>query len=198
MPRRSGVCGGHSSSGVLSDTTGVSNVPGPLRGRRRGRRPAPLLPGRRPWPWAGSSARKRPTMPPASAEPEQRSGLKAWLRKEAAEFEAPLGREGGLPTSLVEFKARARVQYYLKPPKNPVFLQKAAWWMERIRQEDLPPHPSGEPARPVQGAGDQEHPHRGRDDGPLQPVPRGKAAGATSTGGRTCRPRSRNGKAPGW
>jgi len=39
---------------------------------------------------------------------------------------------------MVEYKARTQVQYYLKPPKNPAFMEKAVWWMERIRREDLP------------------------------------------------------------
>jgi hypothetical protein len=43
-----------------------------------------------------------------------------------------------LPTHLVEYKARTRVQQYLKPPKNPGFMDRAVWWMERIRGEDLP------------------------------------------------------------
>ena len=38
----------------------------------------------------------------------------------------------------MEYKARTRIQHYLKPPKNPRYLEIAAWWMERIRREDLP------------------------------------------------------------
>ena len=47
-------------------------------------------------------------------------------------------RDKGLPTHQVEFKARTRVQQYLKPPKNPQYMEIAIWWMERIRNEDLP------------------------------------------------------------
>jgi hypothetical protein len=43
-----------------------------------------------------------------------------------------------LPTHLVEYKARTRIQHYLKPPKNPRYLETAVWWMEHMRQEDLP------------------------------------------------------------
>ena len=39
---------------------------------------------------------------------------------------------------MVEFKARNRIQYYLKPPKNPEYMRIALDWMNRIRREDLP------------------------------------------------------------
>jgi succinate dehydrogenase/fumarate reductase flavoprotein subunit len=53
-------------------------------------------------------------------------------------FEQPLKRERGLPTHQVEYKARRRLQHYLVPPKNPDYMNIAVWWMERIRNEDLP------------------------------------------------------------
>jgi succinate dehydrogenase/fumarate reductase flavoprotein subunit len=65
-------------------------------------------------------------------------GLKHWIRKSVDEFEAPLRRGKGLPTNMVEFKARNRIQYYLKPPKNPEYMRIAINWMNRIRREDLP------------------------------------------------------------
>jgi succinate dehydrogenase/fumarate reductase flavoprotein subunit len=64
--------------------------------------------------------------------------IQAWIRKEMSDFEAPLRRDKGLPTHLVEYKARTRIQHYLKPPKNHRYLETAVWWMEHIRQEDLP------------------------------------------------------------
>lgn len=64
--------------------------------------------------------------------------LKALITKKIDKFETPLRRDKGLPTRLVEYKARTRIQHYLKPPKNPRYLEIAAWWMERIRREDLP------------------------------------------------------------
>ena len=48
----------------------------------------------------------------------QPANLKAWLRKEAEVFEAPLRRERGIPTTMVEYKARSQVQYYLKPKEG--------------------------------------------------------------------------------
>ncbi|MCF8033454.1 MAG: FAD-binding protein [Desulfarculaceae bacterium] len=132
-----GVCGGHSSSGVLSDVDGATCVPGLyVAGDVDGGLPHSYLGGA--LAMGGIIGEAAAHFAAGVPEPAQRSGLKAWLRKEAEEFEAPLRREGGLPTTLVEYKARTRVQYYLKPPKNPVFMEKAAWWMERIRQEDLP------------------------------------------------------------
>ena len=132
-----GVCGGHSSSGVLSDTTGATNVPGLyVAGDVDGGLPHSYLGGA--LAMGGLIGEEAARFAAGAAEPVQRSGVKAWMRREAEEFEAPLYREGGLPTSLLEYKARTRVQYYLKPPKNPAYMQKAAWWMERIRQEDLP------------------------------------------------------------
>jgi succinate dehydrogenase/fumarate reductase flavoprotein subunit len=65
-------------------------------------------------------------------------GLKAWIKKEINIFEAPLRQDRGLPVNLVEYKTRTRIQYYLKPPKSPGFLEYAIWWMERIRTEDIP------------------------------------------------------------
>lgn len=132
-----GVCGGHSSSGVLSDVQGATNLPGLyVAGDVDGGLPQSYLGGA--LAMGGLIGEEAAHFAGGTAEPPQRSGLKAWLRQEAQIIEEPLRREGGLPTSLVEFKARVRVQYYLKPPKNPAFMEKAAWWMDRIRQEDLP------------------------------------------------------------
>ena len=64
--------------------------------------------------------------------------IQAWIKKEMNAFEAPLRLDKGLPTHQVEYKARTRIQHYLKPPKNPRYLETAAWWMDRIRREDLP------------------------------------------------------------
>jgi succinate dehydrogenase/fumarate reductase flavoprotein subunit len=66
------------------------------------------------------------------------SSIRPWIRKEIETFEAPLRRDRGLPTSQVEFKARTRIQQYLKPPKNPQYMEIAIGWMQRIRHEDLP------------------------------------------------------------
>ena len=73
-----------------------------------------------------------------SHEQLQMENLRGWLHKQMVEFEAPLHREKGLPTNMVEFKARTRIQYYIKPPKNPAYLEKASWWMERMMREDIP------------------------------------------------------------
>jgi succinate dehydrogenase/fumarate reductase flavoprotein subunit len=69
---------------------------------------------------------------------QEMGNLVHWIRKEMDLFEAPLRRERGLPTNMVEFKARSRIQYYLKPPKNPEYMNIALWWMKRIRSEDMP------------------------------------------------------------
>lgn len=132
-----GVCGGHSSCGINSDKHGASNIPGLyVAGDVDGGLPQSYLGGalamggligRRSAEFAASHDR--------AADPD---ALKAWLKKRSTEFEAPLHRDRGLPTNQVEYKARTRIQYYLKPPKNPCYLEIAAWWMNRIRTEDVP------------------------------------------------------------
>ena len=63
---------------------------------------------------------------------------RAQIKKRIQEFEMPLKNERGLSTAKVEYKARARLGQYLRPPKNPAYLDLAIQWMERIAQEDLP------------------------------------------------------------
>jgi len=130
-----GACGGHSSSGVNSNRQGETNIPGLFvagdvdaglpfsflggalaMGGLIGEEAAQYAAGTG---WAGGNPRSR-----------AREGIRG--------FEAPLKRKLGLPAHLVEFKARTRLQYYLKPPKNPEYHRIAVWWMERIRREDLP------------------------------------------------------------
>ncbi len=132
-----GACGGHSSSGVLSDVRGATNVAGLyVAGDVDGGLPHSYLGGA--LVMGGligeEAARYAADAPP----PPEAPGERAWLKREIELFEAPLRRDKGLPTALVEFKARTRIQNYLKPPKNPEYLGIAVWWMERIRREDLP------------------------------------------------------------
>jgi succinate dehydrogenase/fumarate reductase flavoprotein subunit len=132
-----GVCGGHSSSGVLSDVHGATKVEGLyVAGDVDGGLPQSYLGGA--LAMGGVIGEEAARYASGSDHAPHRRGLRAWLRKQADAFEAPLRQERGLPTSLVEYKARTRIQYYLKPPKNPAFMETAAWWMERIRAEDLP------------------------------------------------------------
>jgi succinate dehydrogenase/fumarate reductase flavoprotein subunit len=132
-----GACGGHSSSGVLSDLNGATNVAGLyVAGDVDGGLPHSYLGGALAMGGligerAADYAANTPLTPTAK-------NIRSWIRREIQAFEAPLVRERGLPTHMVEYKARTRVQYYLKPPKNPESLAIAAWWMERIRNEDLP------------------------------------------------------------
>ena len=132
-----GACGGHSSSGIQSDINGSTNVPGLfVAGDVDGGLPHSYLGGalimggligERASEYAGNT----------QVAPNPKA-FKAWVTKKIDEFEAPLRRDKGLPTRLVEYKARTRIQHYLKPPKNPRYMEIAAWWMERIRREDLP------------------------------------------------------------
>ena len=130
-----GACGGHSSSGVNGNRRGETNV--------RGLFVAGDVDGGLPFSFLGGAlamggligeeaARYAAGADWAGGEPRARA------REEIRSFEAPLKRRQGLPPCLVEFKARTRLQYYLKPPKNPDYHQIALWWMERIRREDLP------------------------------------------------------------
>jgi succinate dehydrogenase/fumarate reductase flavoprotein subunit len=132
-----GACGGHSSCGVLSDVNGATNVAGLyVAGDVDGGLPHSYLGGALAMGGLiGEKASEYATNTPLAAFP---AGLKGSLLREIEEFEAPLRRPSGLPTHLVEYKARTRIQYYLKPPKNPEFLSTAAWWMDRMRREDLP------------------------------------------------------------
>jgi succinate dehydrogenase/fumarate reductase flavoprotein subunit len=132
-----GACGGHSSSGVLSDVHGATNVKGLyVSGDVDGGLPHSYLGGALAM---GSLIGERAAEFAATSNPQaSSSSIRPWIRQEIEKFEAPLRRDRGLPTSQVEFKARTRIQQYLKPPKNPQYMEIAIWWMQRIRHEDLP------------------------------------------------------------
>jgi len=132
-----GACGGHSSSGMQSDVNGATKVPGLyVAGDVDGGLPHSYLGGALVMGGLiGERAAEYAENNSPASDPE---AVQAWIKKEMNEFEAPLRRDKGLPTHLVEYKARTRIQHYLKPPKNPRYLEIAAWWMERIRREDLP------------------------------------------------------------
>ncbi len=132
-----GACGGHSCSGILSNKDGATNVGGLyVAGDVDAGLPHSYLGGA--LVMGGLIGERASQYALEASGPEEPPALKAWIRREIDEFEAPLKKNKGLPTHLVEFKARARIQYYLKPPKNPEYLNIAIWWMERIRHEDLP------------------------------------------------------------
>ena len=131
-----GSCGGHGLSGILGNKDGATNVPGLyVAGDVDAGLPQSYLGGAF---VMGMIIGEKAAEFAANHEQLCMDGLKAWIRKEADLFEAPLHRAKGLPTNMVEYKARARIQYYIKPPKNPAYLEKADWWMQRIREEDLP------------------------------------------------------------
>jgi succinate dehydrogenase/fumarate reductase flavoprotein subunit len=132
-----GACGGHSSSGILGDGDGATNVKGLyVAGDVDGGLPHSYLGGA--LAMGGVIGESAAEYAAGNALETPRSSIKQWLRREIENFEAPLRRNKGLPTHQVEFKARTRVQQYLKPPKNPQYMEIAIWWMERIRNEDLP------------------------------------------------------------
>jgi succinate dehydrogenase/fumarate reductase flavoprotein subunit len=132
-----GVCGGHSSSGVLSDVNGASSVKGLyVAGDVDGGLPHSYLGGA--LVMGGLIGAKAAEYSSGLTSSFDYKGIKKWIKNEIDTFEEPLRRDDGLPTDLVEYKARTRIQYYMKPPKNPEFLETAAWWMDRIRKEDLP------------------------------------------------------------
>lgn len=131
-----GSCGGHGLSGILSDKDGATNIPGLfVAGDVDAGLPQSYLGGAF---VMGLIIGEKAAEFAANHDQLCMDGLKSWIRKEADLFEAPLHRAKGLPTNMVEYKARARIQYYIKPPKNPAYLEKADWWMKRIREEDLP------------------------------------------------------------
>jgi succinate dehydrogenase/fumarate reductase flavoprotein subunit len=132
-----GVCGGHSSSGVLSDVNGATNVSGLfVAGDVDGGLPHSYLGGA--LAMGGLIGERAAEFAINSSLRIQSGPIKKWLHDEMERFEAPLRRDKGLLTHQVEFKARTRVQTYLKPPKSLEYMKIAAWWMERIRNEDLP------------------------------------------------------------
>lgn len=131
-----GSCGGHGLSGILGNKDGATNVPGLyVAGDVDAGLPQSYLGGAF---VMGMIIGEKAAEFAANHEQLCMDSLKSWLCKEADQFEAPLHRAKGLPTNMVEYKARARIQYYIKPPKNPAYLEKADWWMNRIREEDLP------------------------------------------------------------
>ena len=131
-----GACGGHSSSGILSDKTGATNVPGLyVAGDVDAGLPHGYLGGAL---GMGGLIGEEAARYAANNTLLEISSPKFWIRNQIREFEAPLHRRRGLPTNMVEFKARTRIQYYLKPPKNQEYMNVALWWMQRIRREDVP------------------------------------------------------------
>lgn len=131
-----GSCGGHGLSGVLADKDGATRVPGLyVAGDIDAGLPQSYLGGAFVMGIIiGEKAAEFARNVPQIEVP----GLKAWIKREQDRFEAPLHRAKGLPTNMVEYKARTRIQQYIKPPKNPEYLERAAWWMRRIREQDLP------------------------------------------------------------
>lgn len=131
-----GACGGHSSCGINSNSKGATNVPGLfVAGDVDGGLPHSYLGGAI---GMGSIIGAQAAIYARDNNLLQFNNIKPWIRKEIDTFEQPLKRERGLPTYMVEYKARRRLQHYLLPPKNPDYLNIAIWWMERIRTEDLP------------------------------------------------------------
>ena len=131
-----GACGGHSSSGILSDSNGATNIPGLyVAGDVDAGLPHSYLGGALAM---GGLIGEQAAFYAENNDAEEMGSLTHWIREEMDLFEAPLRRKRGLPTNMVEFKARNRIQYYLKPPKNPEYMNIALWWMKRIRREDLP------------------------------------------------------------
>lgn len=132
-----GACGGHSSSGILSDVNGATNLKGLyVAGDVDGGLPHSYLGGA--LAMGGLIGERAAEYAAGVGRAPAAPSLRKWLRREIEQFEAPLRRARGLPTHQVEFKARTRIQYYLKPPKNPQYMEIAVGWMERIRNEDLP------------------------------------------------------------
>lgn len=132
-----GACGGHSSSGILADKDGASSVKGLyVAGDVDGGLPHSYLGGAL---VMGGMIGENAAEYSANLKDEfDYKGLKKWIGDEIKTFEEPLRRDNGLPTDQVEYKARTRIQYYMKPPKNPEFYNIALWWIDRIRNEDLP------------------------------------------------------------
>jgi succinate dehydrogenase/fumarate reductase flavoprotein subunit len=131
-----GVCGGHGSSGVLSDYNGATRVPGLyVAGDVDGGVPHTMLGGALAM---GGLIGTRAAEYAANTGYAGIDGPRSLVRREIDLFESPLRRDRGLPTNLVETKARSRILYYLKPPKNSDYLTHAIWWMDRIEHEDLP------------------------------------------------------------
>lgn len=131
-----GSCGGHGLSGILGNKDGATNIPGLyVAGDVDAGLPQSYLGGACAM---GMVVGEQAAMFAENHSQLEMEGLKSWLRKNIDEFEAPLHRKSGLPTSMVEYKARTRIQYYIKPPKNPAYLEKASWWMNRILREDVP------------------------------------------------------------
>jgi succinate dehydrogenase/fumarate reductase flavoprotein subunit len=130
-----GACGGHSISGVNSNRRGETNI--------RGLYVAGDVDAGLPYSFLGGALAMGGVIGEeaaryASGSDPGRTPPRSWARECIHAFEAPLRRPRGLPASLVELKARTRLQYYLKPPKNPDYHEIAVWWMNRIRSEDLP------------------------------------------------------------
>lgn len=131
-----GSCGGHGLSGVLANKDGATSVPGLyVAGDVDAGLPQSYLGGAF---GMGMIIGEQAARFASDNSQLCMDGLKAWIRKQIEEFEAPLHRERGLPTNMVEYKARARIQQYIKPPKNPTYLERAEWWMQRMREQDLP------------------------------------------------------------
>ncbi|MEN6305375.1 MAG: fumarate reductase/succinate dehydrogenase flavoprotein subunit, partial [Armatimonadia bacterium] len=131
-----GICGGHGCGGILTDVNAATSVPGLYAaGDVDGGLPHSYLGGAF---VMGGVAGEEAARYVAEVPHAQIDSLKPLVRKFIDDFEAPLRRERGIPVHLVEKKARTRIMYYMRPPQSPGMLRTGAWWMDRIRNEDIP------------------------------------------------------------
>ena len=107
-----GFCSGHSASGVWTDETGATTVPGLFCAGDMASVPHNYMLGAFTYGWfAGVNAAHYVTgRELAEVDAEQ-------VERERARVFAPLQRQHGLPPAQVEYKLRRMVNDYLQPPK---------------------------------------------------------------------------------
>lgn len=126
------LCSGHSMSGIQVNKHTETTVPGLYAAGDCAAVPHQYLTGAFVFgSIAGEQAAefaKTYTAPPVDIDVEQL--IAAIVR--------PLELADGIPVEQVEYKIRSKISQYLTPPKSDPLMTKLLWWIERIRQEDLP------------------------------------------------------------
>lgn len=126
------LCSGHSMSGIQVNKNTETSVPGLYAAGDCAAVPHQYLTGAFVF---GSIAGEQAV---EYAKQHKAGNIEIDLANVVQEIKRPLECKGGLTVEQVEFKIRARISQYLTPPKSDPLMKKLLWWVQRIREEDIP------------------------------------------------------------
>lgn len=126
------LCSGHSMSGIKVNKHTETSVPGLFAAGDCASVPHQYLTGAFVF---GSIAGER-AVEYASSHKAKKNEIN--LEQAWEEISRPLHLAEGIPVEQVEYKIRSKITQYLTPPKSDPLMTKLLWWIDRIRNEDLP------------------------------------------------------------